>query len=177
MPAGSPNSCSGAPSIPAPTAQLGGRELKSSYRGEKTVLSLAAQHDRQIVQFADQLIRAPATDNFRPVIERHLRRLAERELPPRTQELAAANQLVVKRVTIRNQRSRWGSCAHSGTLSLNWRLIQTPDFVRDYIIMHELMHLREMNHSNRFWELVARNYPRYEEAEAWLKANRGLLRP
>jgi len=53
----------------------------------------------------------------------------------------------VRRVTVRNQRSRWGSCSRRGTVSLNWRLLQTPAFVRDYVILHELAHLREMNHS------------------------------
>jgi predicted metal-dependent hydrolase len=78
-------------------------------------------------------------------------------------------------VLVRNQRTRWGSCSARRTISLNWRLIQTPPFVRDYIIVHELMHLREMNHSQRFWHQVARAYPRWREAEAWLKQHRRLL--
>ncbi len=98
------------------------------------------------------------------------------ELVPRTLELAQQHQLRVTRVTVRNQRSRWGSCSARGTISLNWRLIQTPLFVRDYIILHELMHLREMNHSARYWRCVEEVCPDYRTAEAWLKANHGLLR-
>lgn len=112
--------------------------------------------------------------------ETHLKqilwRLAQKELPQRVAELAAQHGLVVKRVSVRNQRSRWGSCSARGVVSLNWRLVQTPDFVRDYIIVHELMHLRQMNHSSRYWKLVYAAFPRTDEAEKWLKQHAGLLR-
>jgi predicted metal-dependent hydrolase len=81
----------------------------------------------------------------------------------------------VKRVTVRAQRTRWGSCSRRGTVSLNWRLVQTPDFVRDYIILHELAHLRHMNHSARFWREVERLCPEYRTAEHWLKKQGGWL--
>jgi predicted metal-dependent hydrolase len=73
-----------------------------------------------------------------------LRTLATRELPLRVMELAVKHDINVSRVTVRNQKSRWGSCSRRGTVSLNWRLIQTPSFVRDYIILHELAHRRHM---------------------------------
>jgi len=76
---------------------------------------------------------------------------------------------------VRDQRSRWGSCSLQGTISLNWRLVQTPDFVRDYIIYHELMHLWEMNHSERFWARVEEVCPAWRDAELWLKRNGSLL--
>ena len=101
---------------------------------------------------------------------------ARRELPPRVMELAARHGVTVQAISIRNQRSRWGSCSARGRISLNWRLIQTPEMVRDYIIVHELMHLREMNHSARFWRHVREAFPQMEEAEAWLKQNARLLR-
>ncbi len=82
----------------------------------------------------------------------------------------------IKQVTVRNQpRSRWGSCSSTGTISLNWRLVQTPDAVRDYIIHHELMHLREMNHSARFWARVEEVCPAWRDAERWLKRNGSLV--
>jgi predicted metal-dependent hydrolase len=90
--------------------------------------------------------------------------------------LAAQHQLTVQRVAVRNQRSRWGSCSRRGTLSLNWRLIQTPPFVLDYIILHELMHLRQMNHSPRYWGEVKRVCPQYQTAERWLKEHSTLLK-
>jgi hypothetical protein len=79
----------------------------------------------------------------------------------------------VTRVSVRDQRSRWGSCTIGGVVSLNWRLILTPESVRDYIIHHELMHLREMNHSARFWACVEEVSPDWREAEAWIKRNGG----
>jgi predicted metal-dependent hydrolase len=65
--------------------------------------------------------------------------------------------------------TRWGACSPSGVITLNWRLIQTPDFVREYVLIHELMHRRELNHSRRFWRLVAAACPRMAEARAWLR--------
>ncbi|HEY1787250.1 MAG TPA: M48 family metallopeptidase, partial [Verrucomicrobiae bacterium] len=118
---------------------------------------------------------ADITGDLRPAIERHLRALAAKELPARTLEFAALHQLSVSRVTVRAQRSRWGSCSFKRVISLNWRLIQTPPFVRDYIILHELMHLRQMNHSARFWKEVEQACPDYRTAKLWLKENPGLL--
>jgi predicted metal-dependent hydrolase len=115
--------------------------------------------------------------DLRPAVQRHLHRLAARELPPRVRELAARHGIVVTRVTVRNQRTRWGSCSRHGAISLNWRLIQAPDSVRDYIILHELAHRRQMNHSDKFWAEVARLCPDYLEAERWLKRNAKLLQP
>jgi predicted metal-dependent hydrolase len=91
-------------------------------------------------------------------------------------ELAEIHGLRITRVSVRNQRSRWGSCSRRGTISLNWRLIQTPPWVRDYIILHELAHTLQMNHSPRFWREVKRLCPEYHVAEAWLGQHPGLLR-
>ena len=128
------------------------------------------------VQVGAELIPvADPTSDLCPAIERHLRTLAAKELPARTLEFAALHQLSVSRVTVRAQRTRWGSCSFKRVISLNWRLIQTPPFVRDYIILHELMHLRQMNHSPRFWKEVERVCPDYRKAKLWLKENPGLL--
>jgi predicted metal-dependent hydrolase len=83
--------------------------------------------------------------------------------------LAARHGIEVARVSIRAQRSRWGSCSRRGTITLNWRLVLAPDFVRDYVMLHELMHRRELNHSPRFWRLVAAVCPRFLEARRWLR--------
>jgi predicted metal-dependent hydrolase len=91
-------------------------------------------------------------------------------------ELAALHGIEVGRVSVRNQRSRWGSCSRRGTISLNWRLIQTPERVRDYIILHELAHRRHMNHSPRFWQEVEWLCPDYLEAERWIKRHGRWLR-
>lgn len=73
-----------------------------------------------------------------------------------------------KRVSIRDQVSRWGSCSVDGSLSFNWRLVMAPPAVLEYIVIHELAHIREHNHSKRFWNLVARFCPDYDEYEQWL---------
>jgi predicted metal-dependent hydrolase len=97
-----------------------------------------------------------------------LRTRAVRELPTELRALAAAHGVTVTRVSIRNQRSRWGACSAAGSITLNWRLILVPPFVREYVMIHELMHRRELNHSRRFWRHVAAACPRYQEARTWL---------
>jgi predicted metal-dependent hydrolase len=94
---------------------------------------------------------------------------AKRELPPRLLELAAQHALTVTRVSIRNQQWRWGSCSPNGHICLNWRLVTMPAWVRDYVLIHELMHLKRMDHSPKFWTLVASACPEYEAARAWLR--------
>ena len=89
--------------------------------------------------------------------------------------LAAQFDLAVTQVSVRNQRARWGSCATGGRISLNWRLVQTPDAVRDYVLIHELMHLRQPNHSARFWALVARACPGYQVSRRWLREHEAAL--
>ena len=146
------------------------------FRGERVRLESGSNGEAGLVRFGSEAVPiADATGDLRPAIERHLWRLAARELPGRVLELAAPHHLPVQRVTVRNQRSRWGSCSRRGTISLNWRLVQTPLFVRDYLVLHELAHLREMNHSRRFWNEVARLCPDFPEAERWLKQHSGLL--
>lgn len=144
------------------------------FRGERLRLeSGEAGH----VQLGTETIKTkPEAADLRPAVETHLRSLASRELPPRVLAFAAMHGLTVQRISVRNQKSRWGSCSRRGTISLNWRLIQTPAFVSDYIILHELAHLRHMNHSRRFWEEVGRLCPDYRTAEQWLKTNRPTLR-
>jgi predicted metal-dependent hydrolase len=144
------------------------------FRGEW--LKIEADAQEKMVRFgAETLLVADVAADLRPAIEKYLRKLATRELPARTQEFAALHRLIVRRVSIRAQKSRWGSCSSSGVISLNWRLVQTPPFVRDYIILHELMHLRQMNHSARFWNEVERVCPEYRKAKLWLKQNPDLL--
>lgn len=99
-----------------------------------------------------------------------LRVQAARELPARLLELAAAHGCRVTGVSIRDQRSRWGSCSPSGRISLNWRLVQVPPTVRDYVLLHELTHLAEPNHSRRFWKKLEAVCPWHLEARAWLRA-------
>ena len=100
--------------------------------------------------------------------EAALRKRALKELPPQLLALGRAHDITVTRISIRNQRSRWGACSSRGSITLNWRLLLVPDFVREYVMIHELMHRRELNHSRRFWKHVAAACPRHREARKWL---------
>ena len=147
------------------------------FRGEEVGLRVEEGDGGLRLCFSDQIIPvAHALPDYRDVVLGHLRRMAERELPVRTRELALLHDVAVHRVSVRAQKTRWGSCSARGTISLNWRLIQAPPHVVDYLIIHELMHRREMNHSTRYWKLVAASFPDYRSAEQWLKSSRLEMR-
>ncbi|HSL22098.1 MAG TPA: M48 family metallopeptidase [Vicinamibacterales bacterium] len=105
-----------------------------------------------------------------------LKKRAQQELPPRLLTFAARHGFNVTRVTVRSQRTLWGSCSRRrGSVSLNWRLIRMPAHARDYILLHELAHLRYPDHSRRFWKLLAAMCPRYRDAHRWLRRNGHML--
>ena len=110
-----------------------------------------------------------------PHVERRvgdfLRREAHRDLSAASRHAAEALGVAIKRISVRDQSSRWGSCSSTGVLSYSWRLILAPPFVLNYLAVHEVAHLVEMNHSPRFWRLVHRVYPDAERAKAWLDAH------
>jgi predicted metal-dependent hydrolase len=108
-------------------------------------------------------------------VVRWLRDLARTMLATRLDQLAVRHGLVVAGISVRNQRTRWGSCSPDGRISLNWRLVQMPDAVRDYVLLHELMHLRVRHHSRRFWREVERVCPDYADARRWLRDHSGTL--
>jgi predicted metal-dependent hydrolase len=97
-----------------------------------------------------------------------LKREAQRDLEAASRAAAERLGVRVKRVSIRDQSSRWGSCSTTGVLSFSWRLILAPPFVLDYLAAHEVAHLIEMNHSRRFWRLVERICPHLTPAKTWL---------
>ena len=145
------------------------------WRGVKTTVTAAKTPDGGCeIAVGDARVRTAAAmsalpADLRPVLSRRMRAIAAIELPARLRALAAHDALHVSRVVIRDQQTRWGSCAHGGAISLNWRLIQMPDAVRDYVLWHELMHIRVANHSRRFWAQVFRVCPDYTGARAWLR--------
>ena len=79
------------------------------------------------------------------------------------------------KVTIRGQRSRWGSCSRKGNLNFNWKLMMAPETIIDYVVIHELAHLQQMNHSKKFWQIVAANCPEWRNRKKWLRNNEALL--
>ena len=97
-----------------------------------------------------------------------LRREALRDLQAASRRAAEQFGVAIKRISVRDQSSRWGSCSTTGVLSYSWRLILAPPFVLDYLAVHEVAHLIEMNHSPRFWRLVNRVCPDANRAKVWL---------
>jgi predicted metal-dependent hydrolase len=118
---------------------------------------------------ADRFPRSASGRAVRETIETWARATATRELPARCLELAAAHGIEVAKVAVRNQRSRWGACSSRGVITLNWRLLQMPASVSDYVICHELAHRRQPNHSRRFWREVEKLCPTWRESERWLR--------
>lgn len=139
------------------------------YRGSRTTITVDADGPGYIIGYGDRRVRVGGLHDIRGAVEADLREIARAELIPRLHALAAGLDLTAGRVSIRNQRSRWGSCAQNGNIALNFRLVQMPDSVRDYVLVHELMHLRQQNHGPRFWKLVAAACPEYRECERWLR--------
>jgi len=140
-------------------------------RGELARLSIAIDGDFRTVAYGDRTITMPVASDVASSIQADLRALVREEIVPRLHELAALHGLRVARVVVRGQRSRWASCSNSGTIALNYRTAQMPLAVRDYILVHELMHLKHQNHSLRFWRLVEHACPGFREAERWLKTD------
>jgi predicted metal-dependent hydrolase len=104
-----------------------------------------------------------------------LKREARKEIEAAARRHAAALGVTIRKISIKDTTSRWGSCAADGSLSFSWRMILAPPFVLDYLAAHEVAHRREMNHSPRYWRVVAGLYPDYERAEAWLKRQAAAL--
>jgi hypothetical protein len=110
------------------------------------------------------------TEDVRGLLEGWYRGEAKRHLPRRLRDWGRRLALLPRSVTIRGQKSRWGSCSQRGGISLNWRLMLLPEELTDYVLVHELCHLRHLDHSERFWALVRTWVPDYRAKEARLKA-------
>jgi predicted metal-dependent hydrolase len=108
-------------------------------------------------------------------MERWLKRQARSLLAAEVQRQASRMRLHPKRISVRDQRTRWGSCSTTGTLSLSWRLVMAPPEVMAYVVIHELAHLAEHNHGPRFWSLVEQHCPDYRAHKAWLRRHGALL--
>ena len=103
--------------------------------------------------------------------EKELRERAKSVLAQRTAYFARQVGVTYGRITVRDQKTRWGSCSQTGNLNFNFRLILAPSEVLDYVVVHELCHRRQMNHSAQFWQEVAQVLPDYRERKAWLTEN------
>jgi predicted metal-dependent hydrolase len=111
----------------------------------------------------------------RPQIERWYRRMARDEVVPRLDEATAALGVAYRSVRIANQRTRWGSCSTTGSMSFNWRLLLAPPEILEYVVWHEACHLVHMDHSRRFWSLLERHVPEYRAPRRWLRDHGATL--
>lgn len=109
------------------------------------------------------------TDIQRAALERRYIAAAKEYLPKRAAYFQQFTGGSYNRISVRDQKTRWGSCSAKGTLSFNWRLMLAPPAIQDYVIIHELCHLTYMNHSKAFWEKVQSVCPDYRTARKWLK--------
>jgi predicted metal-dependent hydrolase len=137
-------------------------------------LSLRHEPGRSRVHRRGDELHVPAT-GAHDALERWYRAQARAEIAARLQQATETLGRPYTRLTIRNQRTRWGSCSATGAMSFNWRLLLAPEPVLDYVIWHEACHLVVMDHSKRFWALVERNVPTYREPRRWLRANGAAL--
>jgi len=109
------------------------------------------------------------------VLEWWYRRQAEKLVKERADELCPRVGVTYVRLTVRGARTRWGSCSQKGNINFNWKLMMAPEPVIDYVIIHELAHLKEMNHSKNFWKLVAEHCPQWRRHRKWLKDHEAEL--
>jgi predicted metal-dependent hydrolase len=137
------------------------------YLGE--LLSLRPEPGRTRVHRRGTELLTPAGPEREPALERWYRRAARDEVTPRLDDACAQAGSGYTKLSIRGQRTRWASCSRDGAMSFNWRLLLAPEPVLDYVVWHEVCHLQVMDHSPRFWALLARHWPGYREQQRWLR--------
>ncbi|MGC9221393.1 MAG: M48 family metallopeptidase [Solirubrobacteraceae bacterium] len=138
-------------------------------------LTVVAQAGRERVALHGATLLVPDGLTRDAALERWYRRQARSELAGRVQHACQAVGVTHSRLTIRDQRTRWGSASPNGALSFNWRLLLAPEEVLDYVVWHEVCHLAVMDHSARFWALVARYCPDHRQHAAWLRKHDAML--
>jgi predicted metal-dependent hydrolase len=138
-------------------------------------LAVHAVPGRMRVTRRSDTLLVPLGSHRLEAIERWYRQRARAELQPRLDRACALADLSYTRLSIRDQRTRWGSCSRSGAISFNWRLLLAPEEVAEYVVWHEVCHLAVMDHSPRFWSLVTRYCQDHRQHAAWLRRNSGTL--
>ncbi|HEV2058981.1 MAG TPA: SprT family zinc-dependent metalloprotease, partial [Solirubrobacteraceae bacterium] len=156
-------------------ATLAARGPTLPYLGQPLTLTPQDGRTRAHRTQNNTLLVPADADRAAQAIERWYRRAAAREIAPRLEEAAAALGTSYTTLSIRGQRTRWGSCSSTGAMSFNWRLLLAPPPVLGYVVWHEACHLRVMDHSPRFWALVRSHCPEYEEQRRWLRRHGATL--
>ena len=143
------------------------------YLGE--LLHVRAEPGRTRVHRRGSELLAPVGDQRASAIERWYRRAARREIAPRLDAACAQTGHSYTALSIRGQRTRWASCSRDGAMSFNWRLLLAPEPVLDYVVWHEVCHLEVMDHSPRFWSLLAGRCPDCRRHSVWLRRHGATL--
>ena len=137
--------------------------------------TIKIRDDQMLITLHRSISKTDGVVAVKKAIESFYRKKAEEVIHDRLQFFNEHYQFKYNRVTLRNQKTRWGSCSHLKNLNFNWRLIMAPIEVIDYMVVHELCHLKEMNHSKRYWNLVAVTIPNHKTVRKWLRENHYLL--
>jgi predicted metal-dependent hydrolase len=153
-------------------ARLAARAGTVPYLGQ--ALTLVAQPGRTRAHRRGEALLVPGGDP-RPAMERWYRRAARREISERLDWTTSLVGADYSGLTIRGQRTRWASCSADGMMSFNWRLLLAPEPVLDYVVWHEVCHLDVLDHSPRFWKLLASRCPDYRTHAAWLRRHGATL--
>ncbi len=134
------------------------------------------QGSGRAVRFEDGILRVPGkADKVASKLRAYFKTMARERMVAASVHYADLIEKPIGRVTLRDTRSRWGSCTSDGNLMYSWRLIMAPREVQAYVAAHEVCHLIEMNHSDAYWALVAGIFPNYKVRRGWLKKNGSLL--
>ena len=168
------------PWIERRVAELEGARAAVAARGDTVpylgrTLVLRGEAGRSRVTRRGDVLLVPDGEARTPALERWYRRAARSEIEPRLGRACTLAGTSYSGLTIRGQRTRWASCSRSGAMSFNWRLLLAPEPVLDYVVWHEVCHLEVMDHSPRFWRLLASRSPGYRDHLRWLRANGATL--
>ena len=161
-------------------AELESARVVVAARGQRIpyldeMLCLHPQAGRERVHRRGDELLVPGGSQREAALERWYRRRARIEISARLDDACAQTGREYTGLTIRGQRTRWASCARTGAMSFNWRLLLAPEAVLDYVVWHEVCHLEIMDHSARFWSLLGRRYPDYRRQSAWLRRHGATL--
>lgn len=138
---------------------------------QQQILSIAlAERNKKKLSNSEQI-----SSVVKKHIEQYFKQQAEDIIPQKVALYSQLTSLIPASIKIRQYRSRWGSCNNRGELSFNYLLMMLPNYVIDYVIVHELCHLQHLNHSKAFWQLVAKHFPNYRQAKQWVKSNQSAL--
>ncbi|MDQ6985337.1 MAG: SprT family zinc-dependent metalloprotease [Candidatus Dojkabacteria bacterium] len=148
------------------TLNLLGEPVKINYKNTKFIKESVLNRNGELEVYLSETKR----NNHKDILYAWLRKQAKSEISKRTEVIASSYGFLYNRISVKDQKSRWGSCSSKKNLNFNWKLILVDKIEMDYVIVHELAHLRQMNHSSKFWDIVESIMPRYKEIKRNLRS-------